>query len=408
MNKIQLITPHKSQKVLINSLSEGGIKYVVAITGRQWGKSTIAQNIALKWAINNSKVTVMWVSPTEAQIRKVYNDIVKAIGDIPNLIKSKTNSSGNIQITFYNGTELLFKSAASEDSLRGYSVDYMIIDEAAFIKRNTVEEIILPMLTVRGKKCLFITTPKGKNYIYDYFLRGQSEKGWKSHRFSSYDSPLCSPEFIKLFKQNLPPKVFEQEIEAKFVDAANVFNNIEQILSLSSLEAPQEGKRYFAGVDIGLISDATVVTVIDDEGNLVKIYRYTNIQTDTLLNEIKTLDRLWKFDTIMIEKNNQGLPIIQQLENSLSNIESFQTTNKSKNEIINNLIHLFNTQQIKCVNDEQLRIELEAFIYKQNETGLIQYQAANGFNDDVVMALAIGIHNYNQYRYSGDVEFFIL
>jgi hypothetical protein len=75
--------------------------------------------------------------------------MLKAMDKSP-VIKSYKTSKGDGEITFHNGSTILFRSAASEDSLRGESVHYLILDEAAFMKRSTVEEILLPMLSVTG------------------------------------------------------------------------------------------------------------------------------------------------------------------------------------------------------------------------------------------------------------------
>lgn len=290
---------------------------------------------------------------------------------------------------FQNGSKILFRSAASEDSLRGQSVDYMILDEAAFIKKDTIETILLPMLSVRGKKCLFISTPKGKNYLYDYFLRGNKEPKWRSLRFSTYDSPLANKDLIDMFKVTLPEKLFKQEIEAEFVDSSSIFNNISDVMSLDELNEPKQGGEYFAGIDIGLINDASVLSIIDETGALVKYYRWVDIEAPELMDEIEDINKKWNFKSIVIENNNQGLTIYQDLRRRMYNIEDFNTNSRTKPELVNRLIHLFNTKEIKIVKDEYLRIELEAFIFKQNSNGNIKFMADNGFHDDCVMSLAL-------------------
>jgi len=275
----------------------------------------------------------------------------------------------------------------------------MILDEAAFIKRETVEMILLPMLNVRGKKCLFITTPKGKNYIHEYFLKGQTEPSWKSLRYSTLDSPLANKELIDMFRKTLPEKLFKQEIEAEFIDSSSVFNNITELLSLESINSPAVGAKYYAGIDIGLIRDASVISILDDYGNLVKYYRWTDLEAPELMNEIIRINNLWKFDALMIENNNQGLIIYQELKRKMSNLHEFNTNSKTKPEIINRLIHLFNMKEMKLINDEYLRIELEGFIFKQNDLGTIKFMADYGFMDDVVMSLAIARWCYENKRF---------
>lgn len=397
---IQLIKPHSKQKDLVKACLDDDIFFIVAVIGRQWGKTTISQNMALYWAINNPKSIIYWVSPTDSQVQKVYKDINNAIID-SKLIKSKKASSGNTEFNFKNGSSIFFKSAASEDSLRGSSVDYMIIDEAAFIKKDTIETILLPMLNVRGKKCLFISTPKGKNYLYDYYRRGLVDNKWKSFRFSTLDSPFVNSELINMFRNTLPDKLYQQEIEAEFIDSSSVFNNINECMNIDRQLKPINGEIYYVGIDIGLVNDASVLTIINNKGDMVNYFRWVDIESPVLIDKIIELNNIWKFKKIMIENNNQGLPIIQELKRKINNVFEFNTNSKSKPEIINNLIHLFNMKEINIIRDEYLKIELESFIFKQNDNGNIKFMADYGFHDDCVISLAIALYCYNTNKSKG-------
>ena len=395
---INLIKPHEKQKEIVDACLNDDYFFVIAIIGRQFGKTTIAENLAVYWALNYPNSTIYWVSPTDSQSQKVYKEIIDAIIET-GCIKSKKMPRGDTEIVFKNTSKILFRSAASEDSLRGQSVDYMILDEAAFIKKDTVETILLPMLNVKGKKCLFISTPKGKNYLYNYFLKSQEQKEWHSLRYSTYDSPLANSQLIEMFKNTLPEKLFQQEVEAQFVDSSSVFNNITEIMSQEPHNQPVAGVKYFAGIDIGFINDASVLTILDDYGNLVKYYRWTDLESPELIQEILRLNNLWKFTAITIETNNQGLTIYQELKRKMSNLHEFNTNSRTKPEIINRLIHLFNMKEIKIIEDDYLRIELEGFIFKQNDSGTIKFLADSGFHDDCVMSLAIARWCYENKRF---------
>jgi len=399
---IELLEPHEKQMEIVRACLDPDIFFVVSIIGRQFGKTTIAENMAIYWALNHPNSTIYWVSPTDAQSQKVYKEIVTAIVE-SGCIKTKKMPRGDTEIVLSNSSKILFRSAMSEDSLRGQSVDYMILDEAAFIKRSTIETILMPMLNVRGKKCLFISTPKGKNYLYEYFLNGQKLPEWKSLRYSTYDSPFANEDLINMFKETLPPKLFKQEIEAEFVDSSSVFNNISEVMVLKEQNEPKEGGRYFAGIDIGIINDASVLSIIDDNGDLIKYYRWENTEAPELIKNILDINSKWKFQKIVIENNNQGLTIFQDLKRKINNIEDFNTNGKTKPEIINRLIHLFNMKEFKLIDDDYLRIELEAFIFKQNDNGNLKFMADNGFHDDCVMSLAIARWCFENKNYSSNI-----
>ncbi len=391
IKQIELFNPHLKQREVLDSLLDNNVFSTIAIIGRQWGKSLLAENIAIYWALNDPGCTVFFVSPTDSQNLRMYNEIIESIIG-SGCIKSKRMPRGGIEISFTNKSKILFRSAAAEDSLRGQPVEYMILDEAAFIKKETVEVILLPMLSSRGKKIYISSTPKGKNWVYEWFLKGKIEPSiqegqiFKSFRFSSYDSPYCNKDMIQTFREVFSPKMFEQEIEAEFVDSSSVFNNLQEVMILEKQLIPVFGEDYYGGIDIGL-------TILNKDGDCVMYYRWEKLESPELIQEIIKINNIWKFKSIFIENNNQGLTIYQELKRHIRNISDFNTNMSTKPEIINNLIHAFNMKEIKIIKDEYLRIELEAFIFKQKD-GKIKFLADNGFHDDCVMALAIARECY--------------
>lgn len=386
--EIKLTDLHSKQVELMDLCLDDNNFFIIGVIGRQFGKTLFAVNMAVYWSLNDPGSVVYWVSPTDSQALKVYKQIINAIIE-SGCIKHNKQGKGDTEIEFKNGSIIYFKSAQSEDNLRGAAVNYMILDEAAFVKRSTVETILLPMTIIKGKKILFITTPKGKNYIYDYYNNGLTKNRWACMRCSTYDSPLATKDMIQMFKDTLNEKMFKQEVEADFVDSSGVFNNVEELMVLPKLLEPFSGETYYAGIDIGLLKDASVVAIVDSKGNMVNYSRWVSVDSSLIIKNIVALNDKWHFEKIFIEDNNQGLVIYQSLEKILDNIQRFNTNSKTKGEIINNLIHQFNTKSFLLLKDELLRIELEAFIFIQNDIGTVKFMADSGFSDDIVMALAI-------------------
>jgi hypothetical protein len=57
---------------------------------------------------------------------------------------------GFLTIEFPSGGSIAFKSADSPDNLRGEGLDYLIVDEADFIKAEVWEQILRPSLSDRN------------------------------------------------------------------------------------------------------------------------------------------------------------------------------------------------------------------------------------------------------------------
>lgn len=433
--KLNLFKPYRQQAEVLEALANPLNFYTTVVSGRQVGKSTLSQNIAIKWALDAINVLVYWVSPSSTQALKSLNDIVKALGyngvkssskrKKVSLITAVKRQKDDAQIQFVNGSVIKFKSAGSEERLKGDTVHYCIIDEAASIKENTVNEMILPMLTAAGRKMLCVGTPKGRsNWLYGVYHKGINDATgrYRSFSFPSHSSPFASLETINDAFYRLPYKIFQQEYLAQFVEGAAVFDNIVEQLVLKKFKGcgdgrvytkednndnehrdgchPEEGKKYFAGVDIGMKNDYTVASIFEfDRGRnvykLIHYYRVTNISADQIVKLLIRIINKWNC-RMMIETNNQGQPIIDHLKKEIeptkrSRLIEFTTTNKSKSEIIEDLIYCFSTKTIELVNDGDLRIELENFIWEHTATGLTKYFAASG-HDDIVMSTAIGLH----------------
>ena len=199
--QVTLFTPHKGQKAVIDGFANSEHKFGVVATGRQYGKSLLGQNLLLYWLLSSPKQKGCWVSPIFAQSRKVFLELLNASHKIV-----KSSNKAELTLEFINGSTLQFLSAERYDSIRGFSFNYMVIDEAAFIKEAAINEAIFPTLSALGKKCLVISTPKSKNWFYTIFLKGLNPNDqYISFKGISIDNPHISQQFIEEQKKTLPP-----------------------------------------------------------------------------------------------------------------------------------------------------------------------------------------------------------
>ena len=402
------ITPHKSQRKMIKGILDSDAKFHIACVGRQYGKSMMAMNLCLYWAINTNKpVKILWVSPVYSQAAKVLKELMQAIGQ-SGIVKS-CNYSAN-ELSLQNGSRIIFRSAERYDNIRGETCDYGIIDEAAFCKNEAWTEAIKPVFMVRGKKILFISTPKGSNWFKNLYQLGISNDypNYKSYTGSSYDTPYIDPSEIDDAKRTLPENVFKQEYMAEFIDSGGeVFQNLDK----NTFERyTQPVGKVYCGIDLGRANDHTVATFIDSQGKVVDIYRNNQVEWNTMVMEIMKYVRKWNA-TVMVEVNSIGDVIFEQLRNQWADTHPFMTTSKSKNEIIEGLILDMNESTIRIPSEElfqPLYNELSVFTYDYNpKTRNIKYGHPAGLHDDTVMSLAIGNYNrknnknYGQYTVMG-------
>tara|TARA_R110002074_G_scaffold2181_1_gene13000 strand:+ start:2626 stop:3855 length:1230 start_codon:yes stop_codon:yes gene_type:complete len=406
-NHIQLYTPHSKQLAVHEACNNPDLFFISVNAGRQSGKTALSQQQAIKWALDSSNVIVYWVSPTASQADKVYKQMLKMIDGQPFMTSSK-GGQGDTEIVMYNGSKIQFRSSAQEDSLRGETIEYLIIDEAAFQKESVFFEILLPMLNVRGRKVLVVSTPKGKNWFFNMIQKGNVDSKYKSFLFTSYDNPYSNIEVINLAKASMPAVLFAQEYMGEFVDNSAIFENLKELCNIDiSKSKTDTNNHYYIGIDIALKDDYTVITVIDKDDNVVWYDRFNQCTAPQLKQRIIDANNVWKPKKIMIEENNQGLPIIDDLKiiHKLNNIVGFKTTGTSKPEIINNLINAFASKKIRVPNDAIYISELETFTMTISPTGKPKFAASHGFHDDIPMSLAITWECKNKYKYSGSYNF---
>jgi hypothetical protein len=386
---------------MVESIISSTAKYHVACVGRQFGKSMMAMNLVLYWAINDGPCKILWVSPVYSQTSKVQKELMQAIGG-SGLVKSCNYSENYIALK--NGSEILFRSAEKYDNIRGLTVDYGVLDEAAFMKEDAWKEAIKPVFLVRGKKVLFISTPKGKTWFYELFQLGQSAdySNYTHYTGSSYDTPYIDREEIEDAKRTLPENVFKQEYLAEFIDSGGeVFTALKK--NCFDQYSQPNGKVY-CGIDLGKQADYTVATFIDSQGKIVDIYRANAQEWTTMTQEILTRARRWNA-TLMVEVNSIGDVIYEQLKKQWQDTHPFVTTSRSKNEIVEGLILDMNETAVLIPSRElwpYLYDELSVFTYEYNpKTRSLKYGHPSGLHDDTVISLAIANYNRKQNKTYG-------
>jgi hypothetical protein len=402
MNKqitVQGFTPTIKQKYIIDAATDSTTKYIVGCFGRQAGKSFTGMNLILKWLLEDNGTTGMWVSPVYSQAKKVFQELTTTIAGT-GLTKSINKSE--LTITFVNGSICYFRSAEREDTLRGNTLDYLVVDEAAYIKNNVWSEVLRATVLVKGKKVLFISTPKGKNWFHTIALRGSSEEypTYKTFHATSFDSPYITEDELIEAKLTLPENIYKQEILAEFIDdGGEVFSNLKINCVLNNYPQFDASKKYYAGLDFGRQNDYTVLTIVNSEGEMVDFYRERQKSWDVIISELVLKLRKWK-PVCLAEVNSIGDVLYEQLKKQYPSMQPFVTSSDSKQNMIEDLIMALNEEKIKLPSpalNADLYNELSVFTYEYSpKSRKVKYGAPNGFHDDSVISLALTYQSFKK------------
>ena len=399
---INLFAPHNTQKTIIDGFATSQHKFGVVSCGRQMGKSLLGQNLMLFWLLSNPNQTGGWVSPIYNQAKKVFQELVNA----SHQIVTKSNKA-DLTLEFVNGSTLQFLSAERYDSIRGFSFSHMVIDEAAFIKKEAMGEAILPTLTALGKKCLIISTPKGKNWFFDYYMKGSSDNDtYISFDGISIDNPYVDQAFIEEQRKSLPSDIFQQEYMAKFTDAGqDVFRNVDGVCMINEWTYDKRRTtKYYCGIDLGLNNDFSVLTIIDDSGAVAYMDRIKGTSYQDIIQSFSASIKRYNIIGGYVETNGPGLPVFEQLKSQHKKLKPFVTTNESKNSGIRTLIYDIQEGNILLPSKElfpALYTELNMFTYKLSSTGKVQFSHPSGGHDDTVISLMLANEARNKFGLNG-------
>lgn len=201
--------PHAAQRKFHRSSARNR----VAAAGRRLGKSEMGAGeldieamrtshpLMLKWCEEFGVRREFWIvgpnyTDSEKEFRKHYN-AMKAMGfpfDKPGTYYDA--HSGDMQISAFQGRYLVLgKSAAHPERLVGEGLSGVIMAEAAKQKERTWTKYIRPTLADFRGWSIHTSTPEGKNWFYDLYMRGQdpADLAWESWRFGAWRNPHVYP-----------------------------------------------------------------------------------------------------------------------------------------------------------------------------------------------------------------------
>jgi hypothetical protein len=250
----------------------------------------------------------------------------------------------------------------------------------------------MPTLADFDGSAILISTPKGKNWFWQEWVRGQD----KNRDVASWQAPTNqnpSPQIRKAFEKardRVTEQSFRQEWMAEFLEGGEVFRRIREAATATPQDKAQPGHEYIIGVDLGKLNDFTVFTVIDTASNeVVYVDRFNQIDYLVQATRLQALNDRFRPYTIIVEQNNVGVPFIEMLYRLGLPVQPFTTTNATKTQAIDALAMAFERGEIRIPNDAVLIAELQAYEMERLPSGLMRYSAPAGMHDDCVMSLAL-------------------
>ena len=276
--------PRPYQIPMMDAILNKGYRRVMAILPRRAGKDITAFNICIR-ALLRKVQTIFYVFPTYSGGRKILWDAITIDGTrvldyIPEeLIESRNEQQMRIRLK--NGSVFQIIGSDSYDtSLVGTNPGGIVFSEYALADPRAYQ-YSRPILTANDGWALFISTPRGKNHLYDLFKIAEANpETWFAYKMTVEDTrhiPLESIEDERrtgemsedLIQQEYYTS-FEMGVEgsyyAKYVDNMRLKNQIGTV--------PWEPAfKVHTAWDIG-VRDSTSIIFFQCVGQTVRIIDY--------------------------------------------------------------------------------------------------------------------------------------
>lgn len=357
---------------------------------RQCGKSILAIVVLLYKSFLSERSISVCVEPTLSQCRRVFKQIISAVGGEKSKIVKSCNAT-LLSIEFSNGSEIVFKSAEQREALRGLTVKrgILIIDEASFIE-DEIFEILYPIVDACHCPVLLISTPLFQSgEFYKKYMEGLNGGIVKSFNWSSYDtSCFLSAEKLEYYRKTISPLKFRSEYLGEFIsEGSYVFGDLNKALCDWSKDEPK-----YAGIDWaagGNDNDETCITLMDEEGRITSIQAFKGMSPTEQVDRLAEIINKCSLLSVQVEVNSIGEVYYDMLQRKVNiNISKFWTSNDSKRRIIEQLISGIQTGEVRVPSEPVLLRQMQHFSIEKTKTGYTYNNDSDSVHDDRVLALA--------------------
>ena len=421
----------KKVEVILNN------RKVVLMEGRQQGKTITAAACILWYTLFQESKTVAILANKGSAAREVLDRYQIMYEHLPMWMQQgvRTWNKGNVELE--NGSKV-FTAATTASGIRGKSVNWLYIDEAAIIPNNVAEQFfasVYPTISAgTTTKILLTSTPLGYNHFWKFWNEAEKGKnGFVSHFIPYWEIPGRDEEWAEEQRRTLGEIKFNQEVLCEFLGSTNTLINGRTLANMSSLDPvyyndmglsiykePEKDRTYVITVDVargvgGDYSAFTIVDVTEMPYTLVGKFKNNTIAPMLFPEVIHKVAKDYNRAMILVETNDIGGQIADILyadleyENILSTIKENNQTYISPGFSKTTTLGVRTTKSVKrqgcfaiksLLEEKKLNIfdaetihEFSTFIERNGS-----YMADEGYHDDLVMTLVLfGWLTTNQY-----------
>ena len=403
-------------------------RYNIVLKARQMGISTIVASYIV-WLVLFHKHKNILVIATQLKtatnlVRKV-KEMVKNLPDWMQIASMTVDNRTSFELS--NGS-VVKASSTSEDAGRSEALSLLVIDEAAHVEGlDDLWTGLYPTISTGGR-CIALSTPNGVgNWFHETYINSiegvnmfvPTNLPWDEH-------PDRDQEWFENETKNMSKRKIAQEYECNFNASGETVIHPDDIMRIEKICCEP---KYKTGYDRNYWiweeykpekKYLLVADVARGDGADFSVYHIINITDMEVVAEYKGKPNIDDFSTILytagheygncllvVENNNIGYSVLEKLIDldypnlyysvkgtheyldqvqaigNNSAIAGFTTSMKTRPLIIAKLEEFVRNNILK-IQSGRLLNELKTFIWRNGKP-----QAMKGYNDDLVMAMAI-------------------
>lgn len=414
------------QKDIITSvLSE---RFTVAECSRQSGKTTSITVFVLWYIIFNPNKTVAILANKAETAREILSRIQLAYEHLPKWLQQGVVEWNKGSFELENGSKVL-AAATSSNNIRGFSINLLIIDEAAFIENwDQFFTSVFPTISSgQSTKLVLISTVNGLNHFHK--ITSLARQGKNNYKLISVPWQMVPGRDEKwkeetLAAMNFDHDRFAQEYENRYLGSSGTLIagwKLQELVSIIPIAEnsgihqyvrPDKSRNYVGVADVsrgkGLdYSALQIIDVTEMPYQQVLTFRDNMTTPGDFAEIVNRVGRQYNACPILVEVNDIGQQVAESLyfdfeyENLLFTESAGKQgkrithgfkqgtdrgirTTKTIKAIGCSMLKLLIEQNQLIINDHETIFELSTFSKKNNS-----YEAEPGHHDDLVMCLVL-------------------
>ena len=266
---LDIYKPRDYQVGLFRAMEKEKKKRAILCWPRRSGKDITAWNYLIRQALKRVGVYFA-MYPTYSQGKKIIwdtvtNDSMRFIDYIPPILIKKTNSQ-EMKIYLINGSLIQVVGSENINSLVGTNPVGIIFSEYALQNGTQAYQFMRPILAANDGWCIFISTPRGKNFFWDLYKMAIEQPNWYVSKLTLDDTKHVPLEEIEQDRKEgrLSEDLILQEYYTSFemgVEGAYYSKNIDRMrINGQITEVPwQADSRVWTAWDLGMRDQTTII-----------------------------------------------------------------------------------------------------------------------------------------------------